>query len=414
MLRRDGLWSPLPSFRHWGCGLASSWSATASAAGAAAYATWLRCPLARMQVAVLMKKRKARPAEQPAPAAAEQPAPDRSTAAPVAARRAASDALHLASPGKAAAAAAAGSELAKASSDSLAARPGSSSRAGKPEPFTLLPGYASRPNSSPQRLSPSHTGDAPAEPSTGPQPRAVKRQLPFSEAAPADSRPARAASIQLGRAASGQAAAPDRKDSGSAVAQVEHWKAASQTLAAAGPPQRSPARSPGAQAQQDILAALTSELLSAPVSRPSEQPERCTAELQALAAAAAEAETEAAAKAAGPRPKAKKRGRSAFQACDAAACFSHLCRWLISPDVQGTGTVAVSAKRAGTQPVTAKWAAAAEQLPLPPVLERLNGIFGALNLVYQLLLNNHIQVRAAAGKCSSSVHLALLWAPLAE
>ena len=69
--------------------------------------------------------------------------------------------------------------------------------------------------------------------------------------------------------------------------------------------------------------------------------------------------------------------------------------------MQGTGTVAVQHKRTKEQPVPAQLAAAAEQLPLPPVLERLNTIFRALNLVYTLLLNNHIQASAGCMGWSS-------------
>ena len=51
----------------------------------------------------------------------------------------------------------------------------------------------------------------------------------------------------------------------------------------------------------------------------------------------------------------------------------------------------MAAKRGREQPTSARFAAVADKLPLPPVLERLERIFSALNVVYALLLNNHIQ-----------------------
>ena len=69
----------------------------------------------------------------------------------------------------------------------------------------------------------------------------------------------------------------------------------------------------------------------------------------------------------------------------------HVALYKLTVGLQGTGTVAVAAKRGREPPTSAKFAAVADKLPLPPVLERLERIFSALNVVYALLLNNHIQ-----------------------
>lgn len=63
--------------------------------------------------------------------------------------------------------------------------------------------------------------------------------------------------------------------------------------------------------------------------------------------------------------------------------------------LQGTGSAGL-ARKLSEQPVSATVAAALARLPLPPVLQRLQRIFGALNLVYSFLLNQHIQVGCMA------------------
>ena len=66
----------------------------------------------------------------------------------------------------------------------------------------------------------------------------------------------------------------------------------------------------------------------------------------------------------------------------------------LNPGLQGTGAVAVATKH-GAKQTNAKFAAAADKLPLPPVLQRLECIFAALNVLYTLLLNNHIQASSS-------------------
>ena len=57
---------------------------------------------------------------------------------------------------------------------------------------------------------------------------------------------------------------------------------------------------------------------------------------------------------------------------------------------QGTGSVGL-ARKLCEQPVSAGAAARLSQLPLPPVLQRLERVFAAVNAVYSFLLNQHIQ-----------------------
>ena len=59
--------------------------------------------------------------------------------------------------------------------------------------------------------------------------------------------------------------------------------------------------------------------------------------------------------------------------------------------LQGTGSVGL-ARKLCEQQVSPTEAAALAELPLPPVLQRLERIFSALNAVYSFLLNMHIQV----------------------
>ena len=256
-------------------------------------------------MALIVKARRPKPADAARAAVTEQP--DR---APPGTRRATSSLLELASPSKADAAAAQAGRLPKAASDSLADRLGD-----RPAPLTLLPGYASRPNSSPQRLSPPHSSAQPDDAGLGPEPglkpRPAQRRLPFGDAT-SSGEPS--AGLQLGRAPSDQTVDADRKGSGSAVAQVELWNArepaADASAAGEGP---AAALSPAARAQRDVLAELTSELAQAPVSQ-------AATEVDLPAPAAEEQPAEPAADA-GPRPKPRKRARSTFQVrCQPAAC----------------------------------------------------------------------------------------------
>lgn len=64
------------------------------------------------------------------------------------------------------------------------------------------------------------------------------------------------------------------------------------------------------------------------------------------------------------------------------------------------------ARKLWEEPVGSKEAALLRHLPLPPVLERLERIFTALNTVYSFLLNLHVQVGPWASKifpCSAAL-----------
>ena len=257
-----------------------------------------KCDAHDVQVAVVTKRRKVRPAEPPVAAAAQaQAAPGTRAAAP--AQRAASDVLDRASPAKQAADAAQGL-LRKAASDSLAAQQVHAvGKATAGPAYTLLPGYASRPHGSPLQLSPVQE-EALLQPlPLGElQQRAVKRQLAFSQPSQQPGEP-----VVQPAAPDAAPASTERKDSGSAVALVKQWHAAAGSSAPS-ERQASPV-SPGALGQQDILAALASELEGAPASRPSQEAAPALVPAPSLQPKAEEA-------AAQPRPRAKpsKRSRS--------------------------------------------------------------------------------------------------------
>ena len=269
------------------------------------------------QVVIVTKKRKNRPAAGPQEAA--EPAPGVPEALPEPVRRAASDALNLASPGKQQAAGQVSSALHKAASAGDAGRPGPavSQAEHSPQRFSLLPGYTSRPNISPTRYAPHHASDLPPAAPAG---RQVKRQLPFSSPAGSPGQ------LQQAAAAAQPAAPPhlpeqhqpqpsgceDRPaplqkqlslpqpsrqgSNGTAAAQVQSWASRPQQPAVGEPAGQSssgaheetkrtgqgcpgaPASPPPPAAQDDVLAALTRELQHAPVSRPDVSPEEPSAD----------------------------------------------------------------------------------------------------------------------------------------
>ena len=291
------------------------------------------------QVVIVTKKRR-RPAAGPQEAA--EPAPGAPEALPGPVRRAASDALSLASPGKQRAAGQVSSALHKAASAGNAGRPGPAAGQAEhsPQRFSLLPGYTSRPNISPTRCAPLHASDLPPAAPAG---RQVKRQLPFSSPAGPSGQ------LQQAAAAAQPAAPPHPSEqhqpqapgcqelpahlqrqlslpqpsrqgsNGTAAAQVQSWASLSQQPAVGDPagvrgsePHKetvrpgpgspaAPASPPSPAAQDDVLAALTRELQHAPVSRPDGGAEEPTA-----ADPAADRDA---------GPQRRKRTRSNFQVC---------------------------------------------------------------------------------------------------
>ena len=214
------------------------------------------------------------------------------------------------------------------------------SQAGRsPQRFTLLPGYASRPNVSPTHPTALLSTDAPAADAGS---RQVKRQLPFSSpigptggqlqelgAGQVAALPHPAPAIQRQPSGAKSSVAPLQKQlslprpsrqgsTGTAAAQVQSWAATAQqpdatasadTSTQGGETRRqvthsSPAVAVAAEngqpaAQDDVLAALALELQHAPVSRPDMAPEVPRAVM-----AAADSDS-------GPRRR--KRTRSSFQ-----------------------------------------------------------------------------------------------------
>ncbi|KAK9795209.1 hypothetical protein WJX73_000198 [Symbiochloris irregularis] len=124
---------------------------------------------------------------------------------------------------------------------------------------------------------------------------------------------------------------------------------------------------------------LTREMQGAPILQPEEEPvTKGSAPQQERTEADQEEEQ---------KPRARKRARK----------FPP--RVPPKPKFQGTGSVGL-ARKLWEEPVGSREAALLRHLPLPPVLERLELIFTALNTVYSFLLNLHVQatwttVRAA-------------------
>ncbi len=67
-----------------------------------------------------------------------------------------------------------------------------------------------------------------------------------------------------------------------------------------------------------------------------------------------------------------------------------LLQSLSKPRFKGTGSLGLT-KQLLAKTLTAKEAAALDKLPLPSCLERLERIFGAVNIVYGFLMRHHIQ-----------------------